>query len=107
METRSTVQPGARGTKRLVARYGDRLVCVRYRYDAGRQRRYKTVELIVDEQPWTPGPRDEVWVRVGPDERQLQRAVRQAGGTWDADRRRWRLTYSAVEALHLEDRVGR
>jgi hypothetical protein len=27
-------RPGQRGTRKLVTRYGDRLVCVRYRYDA-------------------------------------------------------------------------
>jgi hypothetical protein len=27
-------RPGQRGTVKLVERYGDKLVCVRYRYDA-------------------------------------------------------------------------
>ena len=31
---------------------GDRLLCVRYRYDAEEKRRYKTVELIVEEAAW-------------------------------------------------------
>lgn len=105
METRSTLQPGERGTKELVERYGDQLVCVRYRYDVQRRRRVKTVELIVDEKPWTPRPTDEVWIQVGVDERGLQQQIRQMGGTWDAGRRRWRLTFSAVQALHLEDRM--
>lgn len=38
----------------MVAEYGSRLLCVRYRYDAERRRRYKTVGLIVDEVPWEP-----------------------------------------------------
>jgi hypothetical protein len=36
METRLTLRPGMPGTKKLVARYGDRLVCVRYLYDETR-----------------------------------------------------------------------
>jgi hypothetical protein len=48
------LKPGQKGTKRLVADYGDRLVCVRYRYDAARKRRIKTVELIVAESDWHP-----------------------------------------------------
>ena len=32
----------------------EKLVCVRYRYDKVRNRRYKTAELIVDEVSWTP-----------------------------------------------------
>src|SRR5262245_26786565 len=41
------LKPGQKGTKTLVARYGDRLICVRYRYDARRHMRFTTVELIV------------------------------------------------------------
>jgi hypothetical protein len=33
METRLTLRPGMPGTKKLVARFGERLVCVRYLYD--------------------------------------------------------------------------
>ena len=49
MPVRLTLAPGKRGTLGLVREYGDRLVCVRYRYDKVAGRRYKTVELIVDE----------------------------------------------------------
>jgi hypothetical protein len=54
METRLKLCPGQNGTKKLVKQYGEKLVCVRYRYDAARKKRYKTVELIVDEAPWNP-----------------------------------------------------
>jgi len=47
METRATLRPGQKGTQKLLERYGERLVCVRYRYDAKACRQYKTVELIV------------------------------------------------------------
>ena len=33
METRVTLQPGDKGTKKLVRKFGDQLLCVRYRYD--------------------------------------------------------------------------
>ena len=52
MEIRLTLKPGQKGTKKLVAEYGERLVCVRYRYDEARRKRFKTVELIVEEQEW-------------------------------------------------------
>jgi len=32
METRLTLRPGVPGTKSLLARYGERLICVRYLY---------------------------------------------------------------------------
>jgi hypothetical protein len=40
--------------KKLVERYGDGLVCVRYRYDAERRKRIKTVELIEEDAEWGP-----------------------------------------------------
>jgi len=52
MEIRLTLRPGMPGTKRLVARYGERLVCVRYLYDEIRSRRLKTVERVIEETPW-------------------------------------------------------
>jgi len=48
------LRPGQRGTK-LLREYGDRLVCVRYRYDEQNARRLKTVELVVEAVPWWPG----------------------------------------------------
>jgi hypothetical protein len=48
--------PGQPGTKALLKTYGDRLVCVRYRYDRAQRKRYKTVELIVEEAAWDPPP---------------------------------------------------
>lgn len=57
MRTRLTLTPGQNGTKHLVDKYGDRLVCVRYRYDEAKQRRLKTVELIVEESEWLPARR--------------------------------------------------
>jgi hypothetical protein len=52
LKTRLTLMPGANGTKKLVERYGNRLVCVRYRYDPQGRRRLTTVELIEEESSW-------------------------------------------------------
>jgi len=52
-----TLRPGQSGTRKLVERYGERLVRVRYLYDEANGRRLKTVELIVESAPWRPRPR--------------------------------------------------
>ena len=57
METRLTLAPGRNGTKKLLARYGEQLVRVRYCYDADRGVRHKTVELIVETVSWEPNRR--------------------------------------------------
>jgi hypothetical protein len=58
LRVRLHLKPGQKGTKQLLAQYGDRLICVRYRYDAQRKKRFKTVELLVAERDWkSPSPR--------------------------------------------------
>jgi hypothetical protein len=71
MEMRLSLAPGQYGTRKLLARYGERLVCVRYRYDSARKVRHKTVELIVETIAWAPcrrnprrEPEDRVAVRL-------------------------------------------
>lgn len=46
MKTRLTLKPGQNGTKKMLDKYGERLLAVRYRYDAARHLRIKTVELV-------------------------------------------------------------
>ncbi len=107
MNVRQTLRPGQRGTRRFTDRYRDRLVCVRYRYDADSQRRVTTVELVVDEGAWTPSPKTVVGVRVVWGEADLARRVKQAGGRWDPERKVWDLPYGKVQRLGLEGRIVR
>ena len=110
MRTRLHLKPGQKGTKQLLAQYGDRLVCVRYRYDAQRKKRFKTVEIIVAEREWEPpAPRltadTIVGVRVDVAEGEMRERVKQAGGKWDRRRKVWELRYDQVVALKLEARI--
>ncbi len=52
MDVKATLLPGTNGTKSLLKQYGEQLVCVRYRYDKRKQKRYKTAEIIVEEKDW-------------------------------------------------------
>jgi hypothetical protein len=81
------IYPGQPGTKHLVSQYGARLVCVRYHYDAARFKRFKTVEIIVEEAEWQPPVRpfqqtEVVGIRVGLDELQWWQCIKAAGGRW-------------------------
>jgi hypothetical protein len=104
LKTRLTLAPGANGTKKLVERYGQRLVCVRYRYDRERRTRIKTVELIEDEWPWTPTAAIYL-VKIGYEEAALREKVKAAGGRWNSERKVWLVTGADVRRLQLEDRV--
>jgi hypothetical protein len=110
MEARVTLRPGQRGTKKLLERFGDRLICVRYRYDPVKRRRVTTVELVVEEAPWEPRTgalesRPRVEVRIGYQEHDLRRRIKEAGGRWNPETRLWILPGAQVKALGLERRV--
>ena len=110
MRTRLHLKPRQKGTKQLLAQYGDRLVCVRYRYDAQQKKRFKTVELIVAEREWDPPASrfaDDaiVGVRVGFAEVEIRDQVKRAGGKWNRGRKVWELRYAQVVALKLESRI--
>ncbi len=112
METRLTLRPGMAGTKRLLARSGERLVCVRYLYDDARNRRLKTVELVIEEAPWrgpTRRPRrndhDLVGVRIAWNESELRSAVKQEGGIWRPRQKLWEMSWEAVRTLGIGHRV--
>lgn len=112
METRLSLTPGQNGTKKLVAIHGERLVCVRYRYDAKRQVRHKTVELIVETTPWNPRtcnarhrPEDRVGVRIAYGESELHERVKRVGGTWRPRHKLWELDWRTVCNMGLQDRV--
>jgi len=104
-----TVRPGQRGAKKFQAQYGDRLVCIRYRSDERSNKRFKTVELIVEERPWTPRPRINgkaiVLVKVAFSETEIRRKVKDAGGVWNRDKQSWQLRYDRAVALGLRDRL--
>jgi hypothetical protein len=110
MRTVLHLKPGQKGTKQLLTQYGDRLVCVRYRYDAQRRKRFKTVELIVAEREWEPPPPPLaadtiVGVRVGFAEVEMRAQVKQAGGKWNPSRKVWELRYDHLVTLKLEARI--
>lgn len=80
-----------------------RLVCVRYRYDEQRQKRLKTVELIVEEEPWAPleAPQPTealVAIRSARSEVTLRQQVKRRGGRWDPQRQVWEVRYAQAVA---------
>ena len=115
MRVLKTLRPGAPGTRRFLAWYGDSLVCVRYRYDAATGTRLTSVEVRIEPprpytrpQPLAPAkamrPKP-VWIRVRWDETLLRQRVKAAGGKWRPDEKLWEVTPQIVKTLRLRDRV--
>jgi hypothetical protein len=110
MKIKRIIKPGQPGTKKLVEKYGDNLVCVRYRYDVTEKRKFKTIELIIEETPWQQN-REKIPVNklmnihILSSEHNLRIKVKAAGGTWDYKNRVWRLPYKQVLELGLSHRI--
>jgi hypothetical protein len=108
MKTYAHLKPGQSGTLRLHAKYGDALLCVRYRYDAERHIKTKTVELIIEERPAGKSRRrddDVVAVTVAFEEAELRQLLRKFRGTWDPKRKQWFGTYGLIRGTPLEARI--
>jgi hypothetical protein len=112
MITQTTLRPGQKGTKRLEQKYGDRLICVRYKLDRTSGRRFTTVELIESEiapQPSTAqqpiAPSRRLAVRVEYWETDLRDKVKAAGGIWRPRQKLWELRHEDIVTLGLEARV--
>ncbi len=85
-----TLRPDRPGTLKLVRRYGEALLCVRYREDAHGRQRCTTVELVIDEAPVQRRLSDRTLVQVAMpfhDAQAMSRAKR-LGAHWDAAHRR-------------------
>ena len=100
---------GQPGTKKMAEIYGDKLVCVRYRYNADKRIKYKTVEIIVEQGFWDPEPRLEklrkVEIKVRYSEVDIRTKVKAAGGIWNAEKKVWELEYKQVKKLGLIERI--
>jgi hypothetical protein len=112
METRLTLRPGQPGTRKLLEKYGERLVCVRYVYDAAAGRRLKTVELVIVSVRWSAKARkrrrqddDVVYVRIAYHETDLRERAKRLGAIWRHPQRLWEITFRDSKRLRIEDRI--
>ena len=95
------------GAIKWARRYGDSLVCVRYRHDAQEQHRYTTVELVVDDAPLARNPYldQPVMIRIEPHETELHNLVRTHGAKWDGKLRLWCMRRRIAKRLRLLSRL--
>jgi len=94
--------PSQAGALKLARRYGEALLCVRYRHDCEGTRRFTTVELIVDQAPIQPHPNRlvEVAAELMPDPALRAQAMSE-GAVWNAKRKVWRMRHGVAKRLNL------
>jgi len=108
MDVRKTLHPGDMGTKQLLEKYGEQLVCVRYRIDKYNKKRFTTVELIVDEKPYISlKPDMHVWVKIDFNEADLRQQAKALGAKWLKDKKVWQMRYEIAQKLRLKKRIIR
>ncbi len=106
MEIRKTLRPGDMGTKRFLNKYGNKLVCVRYRVDKQQRKRYTTIELIIEEKPdINPKAIVIVWVKINYAEKELRKRAMEMGAKWLPNDKVWQLSYDKAKKLGLKNRI--
>ncbi|MBF0102441.1 MAG: hypothetical protein HQK77_16175 [Desulfobacterales bacterium] len=110
MKTKRKILPGQAGTKSLMEKYGDDLICVRYKYDEKDMVRIKTVELLVEKSTWIKNIKKDsknkvIGVKIDYAEMELRAKVREAGGKWNRTKKVWELPMADIVMLNLESRI--
>ncbi len=107
MKTQKLIKPGQPGTKKCVEKYGDRLICIRYKIDKKENRWLKTAEIILHEKSITGRrkripPNKLMPLKINYNNIYLRKLVKAAGGKWDSIKKVWELPYNKVIELGLE-----
>jgi hypothetical protein len=110
MKTRLILKPGQPGTKKLTEKYGDALLCIRFKYDEASRQRLKTVELVVERTDWTPPPPRYsadtlVHLRIDAFDLPSRSQVKAAGGRWDPERKLWFVKFGKIAGTPLEKHI--
>ncbi len=100
MKVHKHLKPGQNGTLHLVSKFGNTLLCVRYRYDVIRNMRIKTAEIIVDEKSGKGVPRiretDIVLVQIPFIMKELRERLKAVGAKWDPVQKLWRVQWGLI-----------
>ena len=93
------LKPGQAGARGLTQRFGPALVCVRYRESDTGDRRFTTIELVVDQRPARRQPMVRVQIRY--DDPDTRRQAMALGAQWDESERTWRMPRRGAIKLGL------
>lgn len=97
------LQPDQAGAKKLSQRYGQALICVRYRVDRDQGKRYTTVELLVEQSPLADKPKasSHVHLRIAHTNKVQRQVLISSGAEWNSQAKTWRLPRAAAAHLKL------
>ena len=102
-----TMRPDERGAIKLARKFGQELVCVRYRLSADGAQRITTVELEIERVPIQKRDHPEVSVKIYASEVELREKAKAKGARYNAKTRLWRMQTNDATALGLGARLAR
>ena len=102
-----TMQVDTPGAVKLTRKYGDALVCVRYRVSPDGSERITTVELEVDRAAVQHKSNPLVAVKIYPSEIRLIAMARAKGARFNGNTRLWKMHRNDAHALGLGKRIAR
>ena len=96
-----TMWPLQPGTIKLLRRYGNALVCVRYRHDSSGKMRYTTVEIVVDEAPVQRRSHERKVINVRLLRPELHKRALALGAKWVAKDKAWKMSIRVARAIGI------
>jgi hypothetical protein len=102
-----TIQVDMPGAVKLTRKYGDQLVCVRYRVSPDGRERITTIELEIERTAVQRKANPIVLVRIDQLDTSLVQKAQAKGARYDPAQRAWRLPRNAAHALGLSKRIVR
>jgi len=102
-----TMQVDTPGAVKLTRKYGDALVCVRYRISPDGSERVTTIELEVDRVTIQRKANPVVAVKIYPTERELTALAKAKGARFNGKTRLWRMHRNDAYALGLGERIAK
>lgn len=101
------MQPEARGAIKLARRYGETLICVRYRLSPDGSERLTTVELVLERTAVQSRANPAVAVKIYASEAKLRSRAAARGAWYDPKTRLWRMHENDARVLGLAKRIAR
>ncbi|MBX3607852.1 MAG: hypothetical protein KF788_21445 [Piscinibacter sp.] len=102
-----TMQTDTRGAIKLSRKFGDALICVRYRLSPDGSERLTTVELLVDRAAVQSRANPPVAVKIYASEGKLRAQAKAKGAWFNPETRLWRMRQNDAHALGLAGRIAK
>lgn len=101
-----TIQADAKGAIKIAQKYGESLVCVRYRLSPDGTERITTIELELERVPVQKKRNPMVSVKIYPSETHLTAVAKSNGARYNAKTRLWRMTKNDAITMGIQERIA-